>query len=413
MRVLKKYWHEHMLQLVANHTDAPDKFIEWTSFSVLGGVMKRKFYIRDGLYTIFPNQYIVLVAPPGVGKGTSINFLWSLVRKTAPNFIANMISDRVTAPKILERIAAGWAGPPATVGQQIVLGARDHSCTIFSTEMSILLGASDQMLDFLCEGWDRNEYEYDTKNCGSAFIRDMCTSLIAGTVPDFIQQIDRNKNMPVKGGFSSRCLFIFENKPARFLLHPPPLESNPNSVKQLDALKNDLLHIASLPGGEFFYDAASRITFDNFLTSVRTNTDNDSEAVANFKARIRAHVLKLAMVLALSRHDTQLIENCDMALAIAYVSQSLKNLELVFRGTGDSDIASATSRVQNYLEDVGIASRKELLSRLHRHMNVETLDRIIYVLTEIGYLCPKLVGTITYYSLSSNGTNPQNKKGGP
>lgn len=372
--------------------------------------MKRRFFIRDGLYTIYPNQYIVLVAPPGIGKGTAINFVWGLVRKTAPNYIANMIADRVTAPKILERIANGWPGPPLTIGQQVAIGNRDHSCCIFSTEMSVLIGASDQMLDFLCEGWDRNEYDYDTKNSGSAFIRDMCTSLIAGTVPDFIQRIDTNKNMPVKGGFTSRCLFIFEDKPARYLLHPPPIETDPQSSKRLDDLKNDLLHISQLSGGEFTYDAASLITFDNFISSVRTSTIDDSEAITNFKARIRVHVLKLAMVLAISRHDTLVIEDCDMRLSIAYVQKALKSLELVFRGSGDSDMALATARVQNYVEKAGMASRKELLKHLHRHMSAEVLDRIIYVMTEIGEFTPVISGTTCYYQ-HRNGTNPLNPNG--
>jgi hypothetical protein len=237
----------------------------------------------------------------------------------------------------------------------------------------------------------------------------MCTSLIAGTVPDFVQSIDRNKNMPVKGGFTSRCLFIYEDKPARFLLHPPPLESNAQSVRELDALKNDMMHISQLPGGEFQYDAASRITFDNFITSVRANSDDDSEAITHFKARIRAHVLKLAMVLAISRHDTLVIENCDMSLSVSLVTQALRTLEQVFRGSGDSDMALATSRVQGYIDKVGIASRKEMLSRLHRHMTFETLDRIIYVLLEIGLVVPRVVGTTTYYArpnFSPNGTNP-------
>src|SRR6516164_4730374 len=160
MRLLKSgcYFHEAMLSMVSKHTDAPDRFIAWSCFSVIGGIMKRKFYIKDGLFTLYPNQFIILVAPPGIGKGTSINFIWGLVRATAPNFIANMISDRVTAPKIIERIAAGWKSAPIVVGQQISQGSMDHSCTIFSTEFSMLMGASDQMLDFLCEAWDRNSY---------------------------------------------------------------------------------------------------------------------------------------------------------------------------------------------------------------------------------------------------------------
>jgi hypothetical protein len=324
-----------------------------------------------------------------------------------------MIADRVTSPRIIERIAKGWNGPPQVIGQQqIVQGLQDHSCTIFSTELSVLLGASDQMLDFLCEGWDRNEYDYDTKTSGSAFIKDMCTSLIGGTVPDFIQLIDKNRNMPVKGGFTSRCLFIYEDKPARYMLHPPPLENDARSAKKLDELKNDLAHISSLPGGEFTYDTASCLIFDDFLTRLRVSVDEDSEAVTNFKARARVHVLKLGMIISLSRHDTLIIEPIDMALAVSLVEEAIRTLEYVFRGSGDSDMAVATARIQNYIEKAGMATRRDMLSRLHRHMNAETLDKIIYVLSEIGYWRPELIGSVCYFKpiITPNGTQPKGGK---
>jgi hypothetical protein len=251
-----RYWHEAMQDCARLHTNAPDSFMAWAAFSVIGAVMKRKFFIQEGTFTIYPNQYIVLVAPPSVGKGTAINFNWKIVRDSAPNYIANMISDRVTGPRILERIAKGWNSSPQIIstpgGVQVVQGSVDHSCTIFSTELSILLGASDQMIDFLCECWDRTDgYEYDTKNSGSAMIKDQAVSLIAGTVPDFIRHIDRDRRMTIKGGFTSRCLFVYEDHPARMILHPPHVSKNKVSQALLDKLKNDAEHISNLPGGEF------------------------------------------------------------------------------------------------------------------------------------------------------------------
>lgn len=392
-RTLKKYWHEAMLDCVKLHTNAPDAFITWAAFSVIGGIMKRKFFIEEGTYTIYPNQYIVLVAPPAIGKGTAINFNWRIVKdsqSTGTTPLANMIPDRVTGPRILERIAAGWNSAPRIVGGQVAQGSTDRSATIFSTELSILLGASDQMIDYLCEWWDRTDgYEYDTKNAGTSIIKDQCISLIAGTVPDFIRHIDRNRNMTIKGGFTSRCLFVYEEKPARYILHPPPIASNPQSVAMLKALKNDAEHIASLPGGEFKYSPGALILYDRFMTAAMIDTKEDSEAVAHFKGRMGVHISKLAMVLAISREDTLIINQTDMANAITFVKKALTTLEKVFRGSGDSNLAEATGYVQTYLEKVGGATRRELLRNLYRHIDADTLDRILYVLIEIGF-CSKV-----------------------
>lgn len=410
-RLLKKSFSDAMLECVESHTEAPDSFIAWSCFSVLGAVMKRKFFIQDGLFTIYPNQYIILVSPPGVGKGTAINFVWKLVREGPPG-LANYISDRVTAPKIIERIANGWNGPLKSVGQQLLAGPRDHSATIFSTELSQLLGASEQMLDFLCEAWDRNEYDYDTKTSGSAFIKGMATSLIGATVPDHLRNIDKNRNMSIKGGFTSRCLFIYEDVGSRFILHPPPIESNASSMKMLADLKNDVLHIASLPGGEYCYTPAAQIHFDRFISAMRTGTRDDTEIIQHFKARIRTHILKLAMVVAISRHDGRIIDDIDMTTAIAYVNKSLLTLEKVFRGSGDSDLAGSVAHVQNYLDRVGAASRKDMLKNLYRHMNTETLDRVLYTLSEIGYLHLVTSGNIQLYKISPTMNGSKNGAGG-
>jgi len=409
-RQLKQAWYDALLKCASSHTEAPDRFIVWSAFSVLGAVLKNRVFIRDGLFTLYPNQYIVLVSPPGIGKGTAINFAWGIIRDTAPNFLANMVSDRVTAPRILERIANGWNSsiPSIVNGQVIIGGAMDHTATICSTELRVLTSASDWMLEFLCESWDRNTYDYDTKNKGSSFIVDMCTSLISGTVPDYLKGIDHNSDISIKGGFTSRCLFVYEDEPSRYMPFPPPIGANTVSMATLAALKNDLEHIAHTLKGEFTYDTDARLKFEIFLKNVRSNAGDNSEAVANFKARIRAHTLKLAMVVSAARKDDLVITGIDMDIAIGHIKLLLKDIEKIFRGAGESELASSTAKVEAFVEKFGMASKKEILKHLHQHMTSETIDRIIWVLTEIGHFTTVTQNKITFYKPSKS-TSPNGR----
>lgn len=411
-RTLSTYWHTALVDCMKKHSDAPDRFFAWTSFALLGAVMKRKFFFKAGTYTIYPNQFIILVSPPGVGKGTTINAVQDLSDRCGN--ILNIVKDRVTSPKIIQRIADGWNTPPSFIGQQLSVGKKEHSCLILSTELSMLVGASENMLDFLCEGWDRHKYEYDTKNAGSAFVTDMCLSLLGATVPDFIQNIDKNRAMSIRGGFTSRCLFIFEDTPARQLLHPPPLGADPKSKAALDSLENDLKHIAALAGGEFKYSNKARDIYDRFILAEKATMKDDTEAVQYFKARIEAHILKLAMILAISRHDHLIIEELDMMEAICHIKMVLSNIEKVFRGSGDSDLAIAASHVYNYVERKGAVSKRDILRHLYRHIDPDTLDRVLYTMTEIGNFKTVTSGRIVLYQLynqpSPNGTAPKGGK---
>jgi len=406
-RQLRVPLYEAMLKCTEPHTEAPDRFITWSAFSIVGAVLKSNVFIKDGLFTLYPNQYIILVSPPGIGKGTAINFSWGLIRETSPNYLVNIVSDRVTAPRILERIAIGWnsAVPQIVNGQVLIGSALDHTCTICSTELRVLTSASDWMLEFLCESWDKNEYEYDTKNKGSAFIKEMCTSLIGATVPDYLRGLDNDTGASIKGGFTSRCLFVFEDTPARYLPFPPPLASSNQSSTILTNIKADLAHIARNLKGEFNYNAEAKIKFEAFLKSIRANSTDDNEPLANFKARIRAHILKLAMVISACRKDALVIDGVDMDTSIMLIKRILVDLEKVFRGSGESELAGSVARVTTYIEKVGMASKKELMKALHRHITIETLDRILYMLDMMGTVIPTVQGKTTYIK-HLNGRKP-------
>jgi len=392
-RVLKKAWHESFYDCMEPHTDAPNNFITWSALSLIGATLKNNVYLKIGTYTLFPNQFIVLVAPPGIGKGTAMNMVKGIIDETKPNTLVNTLSDRITAERIIERIADGWQAAPMIIGSQLSVGKVDHNVMLFSEELRVLLGASEWMLTFLEVAWSQSTFDYQTKNKGSVSITSMCCSLLAASVPDFLRNVNHEASMVITGGFSSRCLFIYAEAPSKDLPWPQPLEQNPQSKALYDKLVIDLQSIASLKG-EYRVDTAARIRLETFLSKNRVNAmRDDSEAVANFRARIKAHVIKLAMVLSASRGDSLIISDFDMLNAIAEVNKITLSLEKLFRGAGDSFDAVTTARIQAFVEKVGQTTRSEIMRALHRHIgSFETLDRILTVLIAIGFCQMTLMG---------------------
>lgn len=406
-RQLNVPWYSAFVECTLPHTECPKSFLYWSAFSVLGGVLKRNVYFKDGLYTIFPNQFIILTSPPGIGKGTAINFAWSLVKddNISTYKLANTISDRVTAPRILQRIAEGWPSKPTIINNQAVMATRDHSATIFSTELRVLVTASDWMLEFLCESWDRYSYDYDTKNMGSSIIKDMCTSLIGGTVPDYIRGMERDVDASVAGGFTSRCLFIFEDKKSKDLPFAQPIQNNKKSKDLYDKLRNDLRHIATLEG-EVKLSTDAEIAFRNYYPTMSPQPD-DSDAILNFKSRAKSHILKMCMVLCVARSDGLIVSGQDMKDSIFMISQVKHRLDRVFRGMGASQLAQPLALVQGAIEKYGLVTKVELIRALNRHMTPETLDRVLYVLTTINFCSEQRVGNKVYFK-----QNPVKKVGG-
>lgn len=354
---------------------------------MLGAALKNNVYFDTGTYTVYPNQFIVLVGPPGVGKGTVMDIVEKMNEETKPNRVVNTISDRITAEKIIEKIADGWALPPKISNLQLITGQVDHNCLLFSTEIRVLLGASEWMLPFLEEAWSKKTYDYQTKTKGSVFIDDMCCSLLAASVPDFLRNVNRESSMVITGGFSSRCLFIYAENPSKSLPWPEPLKKNVQSKALWDNLITDLKVISSLRGA-FDKDTHARILLEDFMkkNSAAASVD-DSEAVINFRARARAHVLKLAMVFSVSRSDSLIIDGIDMGNAIAEFNKIVNTLVKLFRGAGEGMDAAITARIFDFIEKYGRVSKREILRGLHRHINgPETLDRILWVLEEVSLI---------------------------
>lgn len=404
-RQLKIPWHEAFHRCIWPHTDAPSSFITWGAISLIGAALKNNVFFEIGTYTLYPNQFIIFVAPPGIGKGTIMKFVEDIVAESKGSPAVNILPDRVTAERIIELIADGWPTPLGLQGQQLVVGPNDHNCLIFSTELRVLLGSSQWMLEFLEEAWSKTSFKYQTKNKGNVTIDQMCCSMLAASVPDFLKNVNREISMVISGGFTSRCLFIYAEEPSKDLPWPMPLKKNVASKALYDDLAHDLKEIGTMRG-EFRVSTGARILFEDYLKKNRAAASReDSEAVANFRARVKAHILKLSMVLSASRSSSMVIDDIDMQNAISEIQKVTKTLELLFRGAGDSLDAAAAGRVETIVDKYGMVSKKELLRILRRHMTSETLDRVLLVLTQCEILVTKEQNKITYYQ-RRNGVKP-------
>lgn len=358
-------------------SEAPAAFNLWAAISVIGSVMKKRVWLNRGPYKIYPNQYIVLVSAPGIGKGSAIHPAMSFAKDIKPPLV-NFINDRVTAPRIIEKLANGFT--TVSVANGIPMQGNEASCCLQATELATLLGSSDWMTTFLCDAWDRGEYDYDTKTKGTNLVTGMCVSLLGACVPEFIQTINRDRTNAINGGFTARTIFVFASAKSKSIVWPIGFD-HPSMARLKADLEYDLVQITKL-AGEFTFDQTSQIKFERFYNSIKPH-DDDTEVIAHFKARQPIHVMKVAMCMSASMRNDLVIDELCITTAITLVEQIKDSLDRTFRGVGDSPLANATSRIQAYIERKGMCSRNEILKDNHRHIVSEDLDRVLLVLESI------------------------------
>lgn len=335
-------------------------------------------------FVFYPNQYIILVGPPAVGKGAAINPMRDLVKKANT---VNFLPDRWTAERIIEKLSIGFTTPIVQVNAQtgVTTGklTQDASATIISTELPVFLGSSDWMLPFLCEMWDRGSYDYHTKMKGNHTVENLCTSLIGGCVPDYIRHVNKDSSGLVTGGFASRCIYVYADKPAKEL--PWPVSKTGTQLET--DLADDLRLISSL-NGEIKFSQAARTKYELFYHTCGQNGKFEQAVVAHFKSRARVHILKTAIALCVAESDSLILEPHHIDEAEKMVNQVQNDLEKTFRFVGQNRELEACENIMAYLNYKGSASLDEIMANNYRflsEMSTESLSRILDVLCTMRF----------------------------
>lgn len=395
-------WITDYVNAVDKISESPQSYHIWSAISVIGAVLKNNVWIDRGLYKIYPNQFIVLVGPPGIGKGNAIHAANEYVRNP-PNKVplAHYIIDQVTTAKIVEILSNGF--PRVTFNNGHMLSSKEASCIMQVSELPVLLDNNASMTNFLCEAWSRSDYYYSTKSGGAQVVKDLCLSLIAACVPDFVKDINKAKGFAISNGLTSRMIFVYANERSKTIVWP----GKNNNVGISTNLSADLDTISRL-SGEFSISLPAKQIFESKYHEIVKQDESDSEVVVNFKSRQAAHIWKVAMTISAAKNDSLVIDDYDMSTAITLVDGVLKTLDVTFGGVGDSCLASQQQRVLNYMVRKGVASRSEILRDNYRHVTQEDLDRILAILVSCNFIQEYTQGgkRLFKHVASTNGAKP-------
>src|ERR1700722_1133208 len=119
------------------HVSAPDIFKLWGGISLVARALERRILVKTRFGISFPNLYVLLVAPPGVGKKVilSAKNLIEGVRKPGTTTMAlHVAPESMTRSSMIDGIVKAKQIFTPPKGDSVVY----HSLSIFIEEFGVL-----------------------------------------------------------------------------------------------------------------------------------------------------------------------------------------------------------------------------------------------------------------------------------
>jgi hypothetical protein len=278
-------WIEAFVRYSAT-IQAPELFRRWAGIGMISAVMERKVWAHTKGSVLYPNLYLVLVAPPGVGKSNVLSMTENLLRSVPGICVA---PSSLTTASLVDSVAL--AESPAG----------GHSLQAVASELGVFLPAYDpSYMNTLTKLYDGEHYEERrrTGKVNHLVVDRPLLSVIGGTTPSYL-----NSFLPEGAwdqGFTSRTIFVYSEE-----ILKPDIWGSDTDETHLVRLRSDLVHdlrtISRVCGRATWTSQAQEAITAWYHDDLKPIPEHPK--LAHYNSRRLAHLLKLCMSAMMARGD--------------------------------------------------------------------------------------------------------------
>lgn len=320
-----------------------DKFIVWTAMSILGAAVNRKVWINYNGYEAYPNIFVMLVAPAGLGKKTTIARTAYQLLQGLPG--VNILPESITAQSMLHAMSERSLNYRVRIKGKPGDFQSGASYLFASEALNLLKPRSfGNMTEILTElydcdpnGWHKDvPFVKSTLKDGAIQIFNPCINFLGCTTPQILVE-EIIKKSQIDSGFASRVLFAYESKSSGKNTVWRDEENSAEYERVKEILKKRVAEINN-NSGPITVSSDVRTLHDEY---VRKNEDaslkHAKSRLVSIYGRKPIHVLKLAQLFCVSRGGPLTIKTDDWLNAVTLVEEAHMDTLDLFSGISKID----------------------------------------------------------------------------
>ena len=364
----------------------PASYRRWAGVATLASALERRVWVRTNISPLYPNLYVLLVGPAGLGKGVALNVAHELLTQLpdyhgAPSSVSR--ASLVDALKAAERkIVLPQQNPPVV---------SYNSLSIIINEFGTFLPQYDnEFMATLTDMWDCKRYD-EMKRTSELNIKmkDVQLNIFAGTTVSYL--LNMLPDAAWDQGFMSRTLLVYSGEIVRRSL----FEERDDE----ETIKQDLIHDLKVIAGLY---GKMRVMPDAITAIDAWNDQGGPPApthpkMLTYNSRRTVQVLKLATIISISRSNSLVITIEDFTQAVEWLIELEANVVDIFKTNAAGGDGKVIEDTYYWITDVYVKKRSPLseeaiISFIQNKAPAHAVMRIFDLMLKSGLLEKTVAG---------------------